>query len=296
MNQRQRLNRSVVVTLWVLGTMIGSNLLAQEKQFSGPQVGESLSTFKVLEVVSAEQIKDVSLPQSTEDATVLMFMHKLSEPAIGLMMTIEWFVAQHDEVHGHYVMLTDDREKSTAMARRWAARPFFSKSPMSISVDGAEGPGRYGLNRNVDMTVIVAKQNRVLHNFAIRGPNNTDAPDILAAVAKTIGKPAPKYETIRTEMRAERDRRRAKRMQETPLFKLAPNEALGKLMVSMINREQSTEEAVQEIGQAMKEWAGDDRDKQKMLTEYASKVLEGNFRLHRYAREALEEMAKKLPR
>ena len=37
---------------------------------------------------------------------------------------------------------------------------------VGISPDGREGPGSYGLNRNVSQTVIIAKDGKVLYNFA----------------------------------------------------------------------------------------------------------------------------------
>ena len=41
---------------------------------------------------------------------------------------------------------------------------------VGISPDGREGPGNYGLNRNVAQTIIIAKDGKVLHNFAFTQP------------------------------------------------------------------------------------------------------------------------------
>ncbi len=202
----------------LLTASLSTSAVGQEELFSGPQPGEALSPFKVLQVLTPEEVEEVDLAEPTdeESTTVVMFMHKLSEPAIGLMMTIEWYAGQQEGLNDHYVMLTDDISESTLHAKRWAQRPFFSESPMSISVDGLEGPGRYGLNRNVDMTVLVAKDNQVVSNFTINGPNNTDAPEILAAIADAIDEPAPSFEEVRDELRAERQRQREMRRRENP--------------------------------------------------------------------------------
>ena len=55
-----------------------------------------------------------------------------------------------------------------------------------ISPDGREGPGSYGLNRNVAQTVIIAKDGKVLHNFAFTQPMLYTDPHFLGAIAQAI--------------------------------------------------------------------------------------------------------------
>ena len=63
--------------------------------------------------------------------------------------------------------------------------------PAAISVDGEEGPGHYGLNRNMEMTVLVGRNKVVSANFPLVQPNVVDAPKILAEVNKFIGGEVP---------------------------------------------------------------------------------------------------------
>ncbi len=58
---------------------------------------------------------------------------------------------------------------------------------MSISSDGRDGPGIYGLNRNVAMTIIVAKDRKVLHNFAFTQPMLYPDPHVMGAIAAAVG-------------------------------------------------------------------------------------------------------------
>ena len=264
----------------------------KKKQFSGPQPGEKLSPFRVIQVSGPETAKTVTLagPES-KGPTMLVFMHKLTEPAIGLMITLEWFAHKQKGFDSHYIMLTADKSKSETQAKRWWRRPFFAKAPMCISPDGAEGPGKYGLNRNVHMTVVIANDNKVLKNFAMLGPNNTDAPKILAAMAKVMKKDAPKTATIRAEIRADRQRRRLSRLKERPVYKLAPNDTLGKLMLSLIYRERTTQADADRITKQMTKWAGKDKKKQAALAKYCKAVLKEKLARNRYAREALEKIA-----
>src|SRR5437762_2363666 len=64
--------------------------------------------------------------------------------------------------------------------------------PIGISTEGAAGPPAYNLNRNVLVTVIIAKENRVVANFALAQPIlEDDAPKIAEAVAAALGGSKP---------------------------------------------------------------------------------------------------------
>ena len=60
-----------------------------------------------------------------------------------------------------------------------------------ISPDGREGPGSYGLNRNVAQTILIAKDGKVLHNFAFTQPLLYTDPHLLGAIADAVGADAP---------------------------------------------------------------------------------------------------------
>jgi hypothetical protein len=69
------------------------------------------------------------------------------------------------------------------------------KSPVSICLEGGkDGPATYGLNDKVQITVLVAKDNKVVANFALTDPNANDSGRVIAAIAKMLGKEPPKEE------------------------------------------------------------------------------------------------------
>ena len=262
---------------------------AQKKTFSGPQPGERITPFKVLKVTGPFDAKEFEI-KIQKKPMLLVFLHKISEPAIGLIISLEWYASKQKKLSDHYVFLDIDESATVQKLKRWAQRSFLSKADMSVSLDGAEGPGRYGLNRNVDMTVLVAKDGKVLSNFALLGPNNTDAQKILSSLAKALGQKEPSYEKIRSELRAERTKKSEATRKAHPVFKLAPENSLGKLMMSMLYREGITAEHVKEVSEQMKKWAGENKTKKAALAKYCKAVLDGKFEVNRYAREALEEL------
>lgn len=59
---------------------------------------------------------------------------------------------------------------------------------IGISLDGREGPGSYGLNRNVTLTILIAKENKVSANFALVQPSlQVDLPKVLASIVEIAG-------------------------------------------------------------------------------------------------------------
>src|SRR5262245_66130886 len=85
------------------------------------------------------------------------------------------------------VWLTSDPIDLRARLER--ARPHMPRNtPVGISLDGPEGPGGYGLNRHVQMTILVTDGALVTSNFALVQPSvQGDAINVLRALVKVIG-------------------------------------------------------------------------------------------------------------
>jgi hypothetical protein len=170
--------------------------------FSGPQPRERLTALKVLGFSGPHAGKEVELIGQIKGApTVLVFVHEITRPAMQLLRPIDHYGVKlaAEGLATHFVWLTADKSNTEQFLNR-AKNSLNLKSPVSISLDGLEGPGNYGLNRKVTLTIVVAKADKVVANFAIVQPNETDAPKVLASVAKLLGKPAPTLEEIRAEL------------------------------------------------------------------------------------------------
>jgi hypothetical protein len=85
------------------------------------------------------------------------------------------------------VFLTDDATETENWTKLTQGQ--IPPGPLyAISPDGQEGPGAYGLNRTVSLTVLVAKDNRVTANFAIVQPSvQADGPKVLQAIVDLLG-------------------------------------------------------------------------------------------------------------
>ena len=148
----------------------GFALQAQENsaEFSGPQVGEKVTPFTVRAVVGDRAGQEIDLVKAAEGKPlVLFFVHEVTRPSVGLARLILNYAASRkaDGLHSGLVLLSADATMSEEWAKR-ATNALPSGVPIGISKDGAEGPGAYGLNRKVAVTVLVAKENKVTANFA----------------------------------------------------------------------------------------------------------------------------------
>lgn len=181
-----------IVLLCVLAT--ATSLYAQEAEkteevFSGPQVGEKLVGFEVQGVLGDlagkkfDPVKDAG-----EKPLLLLFVHEATRPSIGLTRTLGDYAKKlgSDKLSTCVVFLTDDATETENFLKR--AMHAMPAVPLGISPDGQEGPGAYGLNRKVALTILVGKEGKTLANFALVQPSlAVDAPKIGKALHAALG-------------------------------------------------------------------------------------------------------------
>jgi len=162
----------------------------EEPVFSGPQVGEKLVPFKLNGVFGDAAGTNIDLiSQADGGPLVIVFVHERTRPAFGLTNTVMRFVASRakDGLQGAAVYLTADATEAQDWMKRVAGN-FPRGATFGISPDGQEGPGAYGLNRNVAVTVIVGNDNQVTANFALVQPSiQADGPKIFRAIVDVLG-------------------------------------------------------------------------------------------------------------
>lgn len=176
----------------LVGTLAATSAAPADKVFSGPQPGEKTTAFKALELrgATAGQERDL-IAQHQGVPTALVFVHGIERsmaPLLGLID--EYGKARAAKLKTEFVFLSADRLASQQRLPL-VAQSLKLAAPISLSVDGAEGPGNYGLNKECLLTIVVAKENKVTANFALVQPGIADAPKVLAALAKVIGDDNP---------------------------------------------------------------------------------------------------------
>ena len=165
---------------------------AQDSFPSGPPVGEKLSEFKALSFWGPDAGKEVQLLKEGTGPTLVVFVHQLTRPAFQFIRPVDKYAAElaEDKLKTHLVWLTDDKDKTEQFLNR-AKNSLKLESPVSICLDGKDGPPAYGLNDKVTLTVLLSKDNKVVANFSLVDPSGRDSEKVKAAMAKLMGKKLP---------------------------------------------------------------------------------------------------------
>lgn len=243
-----------------------SPLLADETPiFSGPQQGEKLAAFKIQGVYGEFRGKTLDLVEmSGGKPTMLLFVHKVTRPAGDLCRVLIHYgeMRAKDGLFSALVILTDDKTQMESLMQKtqwWSAG-----SPVGLSLDGAEGPGRYGLNRNVTMTILIAHKNRVTANFALVQPSVTEVPKILDEVHKHITGKAPTLPEIHF-------------LQGPSRLGVTTQDIGIRQRVCTLLRSHAEEEGLKQAAAALDEYVASDRRRQVELGRSAQYILK-----HRY--------------
>ncbi|MFK7734656.1 MAG: hypothetical protein AB8B50_01425 [Pirellulaceae bacterium] len=272
---------------------------AQEAVYSGPQPAEKLPSFKAF-LLRGDSIEknDVDGQKTAVDPiklagsepVVLIFWHQLGRPGFALLRTItQYSLSKTDDgLRTSVCLLTDDPE---AKKFQGAIRLLPPKLSVSVPEGGADGPGSYGLNRNVRMTILIGKAGKVTDNFALVQPSvKVDAPKIAAAIAKALGQEPPSDEKLLATNARMRGTGTERAMKKQGDGKSAlPDEAL-QLLRTMLRSE--SEQEIKEAAAKMESIVAKNPAARSDLSQRATRIVNsGN--LKRYGIKLTQDYIKK---
>ena len=201
----------------------GFNTSEEKKIFSGPQPGEKLPPLNATSIVGESDGKTFDFTK-TDGQSLVLFLQNESGVGFRSLYDTSHMIAKiakesKQELHISVVFLGDDSDALKQKVSRVASgitQSVAKNIRLGISPEGREGPGSYGLNRNVAQTILIAKDGKVLHNFAFTQPTVYADPHVLGAIAQAIGEDPVSVEKWLNEApaddeRMQRDRRRMNR-------------------------------------------------------------------------------------
>lgn len=159
--------------------------------YSGPQPGERLPAFKAVGLRGRHKGKVID-PVALADGKplVLIFQDNSVVGQKGLLLcgNLLATIAENcpQGLHVSTTFLVDDPTLSKVFEYDFMDE-IDNVIQMSVSRDRRDGPGAYGLNRSVAMTIIVARDGKVLHTFALKQPMLYPDPHVMGAIADVIG-------------------------------------------------------------------------------------------------------------
>lgn len=194
------------VVVFVVGLLLqGQVVAAADPVFSGPQLGEKTTSFKSVEIVGTDAGKEHDVVKENDGKpTVLVFVHGLERSMLPLMRVVDSYGDRFkNKVRTEFVFLAEDQVGGMQRFSR-ALNSIRLKGRSTLSADGIEGPGNYGLNKECLLTILVAKEDRVHANFALVQPGIADGGRVLAEVAKLVGDKNP---PTAEQLKADADKR-----------------------------------------------------------------------------------------
>jgi hypothetical protein len=278
-----------------LGSMVsflltGFSLTADDKVFSGPQVGEKLSSFKVRGVFDNDAGVELDFVAKANGKPILLiFVHDFNRQSLGFTRTLSQYTHQRskDGLTTGVVWLDDDATEAETKLKR-SRHGLAPDVPIGIFLDGIEGPGSYGLNRKVMLTILVGNEDKVTANFALVQPSlKSDLPQVLESVVALIGGSVPKLEELMKTPEG---------MQPGPSRDAATNQAPNlRPYLAPVIQLKATPEEVDKAAKELVEVVEKDAAARKELGRIASTIV-GSGKLDNYgtprAREWLAEWAK----
>ena len=176
----------------------------ENKIFSGPQPGEKLPSLDVTGISGEIDGKTFDIIAKADGKPFVLFLQDTNAVGIKglvgvskLLLKIDTFQKEYSKANGAeesnqglqigVVFLADDLDTLPEWAHNMLKKEIPNEVLKGISPDGREGPGSYGLNRNVAQTILIAKDGKVLHNFALTQPMLYTDPYLLGAIAQVIG-------------------------------------------------------------------------------------------------------------
>ncbi len=245
-----------------------------ERVFSGPQVGETMVPFRITGIFDEQASENIASEAMWKKPTIIFFVHEITRPSIGLTRSVMNYAAtrKKDGLESAVVFLGDDvtaLEERIKRARRALPRGV----RIGLSDEGQEGPGSYGLNRKVTVTVLVADKGTVTANFAIIQPTAAiDAPRIAKAITQVVGGKEPGVKELGLQRYMESMRKRSRPGRGAQDLQPELQAKLRELI-----QKSNTPEVVARVAAEIEKSIDGDQEAQAAIGVIASRIKDANY-------------------
>jgi hypothetical protein len=164
------------------------------------------------------------------------------------------------------------------------------KTLVGIYPDGVEGPGAYGLNRQVTLTILVGKENKVTANYALVQPSiQADLPKVLTSIVEIAGGEVPDITKLQ-QSAMQRPNMRAAAGNPN-----APNEALAEQVRTYLRpliQKDATDQQVDEAAAAVEAWVEKDEAARKEISRISNTIVNSG-KLENYGTPRCQDILRK---
>lgn len=167
--------------------------------FSGPQPDEKTAPLPIRLALGTKAGSDFDpVTTASPKPLLLIFVHDINRQSISMTRVLSGYAASRADadLQTSVIFLADDLPAMEAQIQRMQ-HALTPDVPTGISIDGREGPGTWGLNRNVTLTIVISRADKVVANYALIQPSlQADLPRILKSLVAEIGGELPPLDKL----------------------------------------------------------------------------------------------------
>lgn len=198
--------------------------------YSGPQPGEPLPAFEAVGIRGAQDGKAFDPVESAGGAPQVLVFQGGTEGLRGVLAltrALPTIIEQSGKPMAiSVILMDDDQNASEDLARRIS--PYLGREvTLGYTTEGRDGPGIYGLNRNVSQTILFARDGVVTRSFAFpQGAAHAD-PHVLGALAELVGADRETFATWMARVQAQDGRMQRRPGADRPADRPEPEDRPG---------------------------------------------------------------------
>jgi hypothetical protein len=195
MNSFRQFSTALLVAAGAFATPLRAQEKSPEKAApeevltSGPSVGTKLTPVKCYATTGALAGQEFDAAELLGNAPcALLFINELTRNTAPVLRGLDSLTTEFSILgfKSFTIMLSGDRTASEAQLKR-VNGSLRAANPIALSIDGAEGPGNYALNRKAALTVIFAKEGKVTQSLALTDTGPNDVPVLRKAIVTLTG-------------------------------------------------------------------------------------------------------------
>jgi hypothetical protein len=157
---------------------------------SGPETGKQVPALRVFDATGPYKDKEIDYAAERKDKpTVYVFVQadKWDRPMARFLRKLDEAVQPLADASVVATWLTDDPDKTKEYLPRAQQSLQLQATALACFTGQGGGPPGWGVNADAHLTAVVASRGKVAATFAYRSLNESDVPDVVAALKKAAG-------------------------------------------------------------------------------------------------------------
>lgn len=176
----------------MLALLLATTLLPPDTVVSGPQPGNKFGPYTFLLATGPNRgTLHCYVCETGADPAVIVFARSSSDTFGQFLQQLDrdFSKYQNAKLHAWVTFVGVPQQAKDAEISSWSKKLGLRYIPLGICEDEA-GPPSYHLNRDADLTILLVKQNKVVHNLAFRQNafNEADAKKAISLLPSIIAK------------------------------------------------------------------------------------------------------------